>query len=135
MESAIDRLIEECVGALREGALSEQALRSAFADVAVEGGGRQDCIGRQDLLYLQCSTVGLDCAILGMRMVIDGEFDDGPDDPEDWPYKSVLDALKDGWRIVSFPDLGLLVDESKTFGLGHEFILEKWRCATRTPHE
>ena len=96
MESAIDRLIEECVGALREGALSEQALRSAFADVAVEGGGRQDCIGRQDLLYLQCSTVGLDCAILGMRMVIDGEFDDGPDDPEDWPYKSVL-GRPQGW--------------------------------------
>ena len=80
-----------------------------------------------DLLYLQSTTVGIDCQVLGMRLLIDGELDDGPDDPEDWPYKSVLEAIKDGWRVISFPNLALLMDESKTYGLGHEFILEKWR--------
>ena len=121
MSQENEEKIEECVTALRDGRLTEQALRDAFGAVANGGGGR-----RQDLLYLQASTVGLDCGILGLRMVINGEFDDGPDDPQDWPYKSVLDALRDGWRIISFPDLSLLVDESKTYGLGHEFILEKW---------
>jgi len=62
-----------------------------------------------------------------MRVLIDGEFDDGPDEPEDWPYKSVLEAIRNGWRVISFPNLALLMDESKTYGLGHEFILEKWR--------
>ena len=123
METGSEDKIEECIASLRAGTLTEQALRTAFAAVSVGGRRRGK---RQDLLYLQCSSVGVDSGVLGMRMVVDGEFDDGPDDPQDWPYKSVLAAILDGWRIVNFPDLGMLMDESKTFGLGHEFILEKW---------
>ncbi len=46
---------------------------------------------------------------------------------DDWPYEKVVDALRDGWRIISFPDMALSLDENRTYGLGFEFILEKWR--------
>jgi len=121
MDTQARQQIEQCVAELNQGKLTEERLRQAFETVAPAGALRQD------LLYLQSTTVGIDCQVLGMRLLIDGELDDGPDDPEDWPYKSVLEAIKDGWRVISFPNLALLMDESKTYGLGHEFILEKWR--------
>ena len=114
------RQLEQCVAQFNAGTLTEEGLRRAFAAVAPKGSPRQD------LLYLQSSTVGIDTPVIGMRLLVDGELDDGPDDPEDWPYKSVQEAIGDGWRVISFPNLALLMDESRTFGLGHEFILEKW---------
>jgi len=120
MDDQAHQKLEQCVAALNEGTLTEEQLRHAFASAAPSS-------ARQDLLYLQSSTVGIDCGVIGMRLLINGELDDGPEDPEDWPYKSVLEAISDGWRIISFPNLALLMDESKTYGLGHEFILEKWR--------
>jgi hypothetical protein len=33
--------------------------------------------------------------------------------------------MADGWRVVKFPELALLLQEDKTFGFGCEFILEK----------
>jgi hypothetical protein len=121
MDEQIRRQVEQCVAALNQGSLTEERLRQAFEAVTPVNAPRQD------LLYLQSSTVGIDCQAIGMRLLIDGVLDDGPDDPEDWPYKSVLEAIQDGWRVISFPNLALLMDESRTFGLGHEFILEKWR--------
>ena len=50
---------------------------------------------------------------------------DVSEDSKDWPYQSVLEAIRDGWRVVQFPNLALLMDESRTYGLGCEFILEK----------
>ena len=121
MDAQNQQQIEACVAALNRGSLTEEYLRQAFAAVAPADNARQD------LLYLQSSTVGIDCQVIGMRLLIDGLLDDGPEDPEDWPYQSVLAAIQDGWRVISFPNLVLLMDESKTYGLGHEFILEKWR--------
>ena len=37
--------------------------------------------------------------------------------------------MNDGWRIISFPNMGLMMDESRTYGLGNEFIMEKLRGA------
>jgi hypothetical protein len=121
MDERSRQLIEQCLAELKGGTLTEERLRQAFAIVA------STSALRQDLLYLQSSTVGIDCQVIGMRLLLDGELDDGPDNPEDWPYKSVLEAIQEGWRVISFPNLALLMDESNTYGLGHEFILEKWR--------
>ncbi|MGE4602782.1 MAG: hypothetical protein AAEJ65_07745 [Planctomycetota bacterium] len=79
----------------------------------------------QDLLYLQTKGTSLDSAVVGMTLVQDGQIPDGPEDPDDWPYQSVLEAIRDGWRVIQFPNLALLMDESRTYGLGCEFILEK----------
>jgi hypothetical protein len=81
----------------------------------------------QDLLYLQASSTALTSAVLGMTLVINGEISAGSPTSSEWPYRTVLDAIRDGWRVIQFPNLALLMDESRTFGLGCEFILEKLR--------
>ncbi|MBK36803.1 MAG: hypothetical protein CME26_14910 [Gemmatimonadetes bacterium] len=79
----------------------------------------------QDLLYLQTNSTALDAGVLGIRLVVDGQIVNLPEDPAEWPYQSVLEAIRDGWQVVQFPNLALLMDESKTYGLGCEFILER----------
>ena len=79
----------------------------------------------QDLLYLQTNSTALDAGVLGIRLVVDGQLVNLPEDPAEWPYQSVLEAIRDGWHVVQFPNLALLMDESKTYGLGCEFILER----------
>ena len=39
---------------------------------------------------------------------------------------TVIDAIRDGWRVISFPNMALSLDENRTYGLGFEFILERW---------
>ena len=79
----------------------------------------------QNLLYLQTNGTSLDSDVLGMTLVENGQMADVSEDSKDWPYQSVLEAIRDGWRVVQFPNLALLMDESRTYGLGCEFILEK----------
>ncbi len=33
--------------------------------------------------------------------------------------------MDDGWRVIKFPEMALLLQEDQTIGLGCEFILEK----------
>ena len=81
---------------------------------------------RQDILYLQSNNTSLQGEVIGMTMIEDGELSEGPPDPKDWPYKTVLEAVCAGWRIISFPNMALLaVSESDPHGLGFEFILER----------
>lgn len=80
---------------------------------------------KQDILYIQTRDTDLRSQILGMNLVINGDYSDLPSDPEEWPYSSVLEAINDGWRIVVFPDLALLMQDGLPKGLGCEFILEK----------
>ena len=82
---------------------------------------------RQDLLFLQADKNSITSPVLGMRILEDGELSDGPEEPEDWPYKTVLDAIKDGWRVIKFPELALMLDQERTYGIGCDFILEKMR--------
>ena len=124
MRDEIKRQVEVCVDELRHGALSEESLRR-IAELADGLAG-----GRQDLLYLQAEQTSMTSSVVGMSMFVDGEFTDGPDDPDDWPYQTVGDALADGWRIVKFPEMAILLDDRRTYGLGCEFILEKWRQET-----
>ena len=35
------------------------------------------------------------------------------------------DAINDDWRVVKFPEMALIRQEDKTFGIGCEFVLEK----------
>jgi hypothetical protein len=112
--------IEQCIDALRRGELTEADLRGVLE--RVQEGPRR----RQDLLYLQAGSTSPGAPVHGMLLVADGEIREPPDDPNEWPYRTVLDAIRDGWRIIQFPNLALMVDESRTYGLGCEFILERW---------
>ena len=82
-------------------------------------------IRRQKLLYLHTSTTGVDSEVLAMALMDNGQIFEGPEDPAEWPYNSVISALDDGWRVIKFPEMALLLQEDKTFGLGCEFIPEK----------
>jgi hypothetical protein len=112
--------IEQCIESLRRGELTEQSLRRLLDAVDTQSSPRQD------LLYLQTGGSSLGSPVLGMSLVQDGRIVDPPDDPNEWPYQTPLEAMRDGWRVIQFPNLALMIDETRTFGLGCEFILEKW---------
>lgn len=115
--------IETLVAELQQGTLTETSLREGVADIVGVDNPKQ-----QDILYLQAVTTSPGAAVVGMLLVEDGELREGPPDPEDWPYQTVIEAVRDGWRIISFPNMALLtVDEKEFYGLGAEFILERWR--------
>ena len=118
MANPIQKQVEVCVEAFRQGSLTEEQLRriDALAD---------DASKRQSILYLQVKRASLTSEVIGMSLFEEGEFHDPPGE-EDWPYRSVAAALADGWRIIKFPEMALLLDEKRTYGFGWEFILEKW---------
>ena len=108
---------------LRTGTLTEADLQQALD--RLDGTSDDDSPKQQRLLYLNTGNTGVDSQVLGMALVENGEILEGPDDVDEWPYNSVLEAMDDGWRVIKFPEMALLLQEDKTFGLGCEFILEK----------
>ena len=108
---------------LRAGTLVEADLQQVLD--RLDGTSNDDSPKQQRLLYLNTGNTGVDSQVLGMALVENGEILEGPDDVDEWPYNSVLEAMDDGWRIIKFPEMALLLQEDKTFGLGCEFILEK----------
>lgn len=111
-------IIENCITGLRNGTLTEAHLRSA-ADTLRAGASTQS------LLYLQTATSSVTSKVIGMTMLLDGVIDEGPSEYEDWPFKTVVEAIADGWRIISFPAQLPSAHSAE----GHvicEFILEKY---------
>ena len=92
-----------------------------------DGWAKQKAGARQDILYLQANNSSLSSGLLGISMIVDGKKQEICSDQKEWPYRSALDAISDGWRVIQFPDLLLLMDERNPQGLGCEFILERWR--------
>ena len=78
---------------------------------------------QQNLLYIQTSNTALTSNIHGMSMLIAGKIVE-PELP--FIYQTPLEAIQDGWRIIQFPNTSLMMDECRTYGLGCEFILEKY---------
>jgi hypothetical protein len=79
----------------------------------------------QDILFLNADANSLTSELIAMKILENGEISDGPDDADDWPYQCVLDAIKDGWHVIKFPELALTMDETRTYGFGFEFILTR----------
>jgi len=118
METVREQEIDQVLEDFRQGKLTEQSLRQALERPAKTG-------SRQDLLYIEASSTGLTSSVLGMNLVCNGEFI-SPTNAGEWAYTCVLDAVRDGWRIIKFPELALMMIEERTVGLGCEFVLEKW---------
>ena len=113
------QMVQQCIDDLREGRLTEEHLRELEDAVGAEKPRRWD------LLYLQAAKTSEESDVVGMRMIRNGEVVYPLPAPEDWPYKTVLEAINDGWRVIKFPELSLLMDEGRTYGLSCEFILER----------
>jgi len=120
MKSIKQELIA-CLEEFKQGRLTESRLADLIDSIADTSSG-----SHQDLLYVQAGGTSILSQILGYSMYVNGQPIPGPTDSQDWPYKTVADALGDGWRIISFPDMSLLMDDKATYGLGCEFILEKY---------
>ncbi len=107
-----------CLTKYSEGSLQEADLQDIL-DMLQDGTAR-----RQQLLYLSASGSSVHSPVIGMSLVQE-EGGGGLDDGERWPYETVLDAIRDGWRVIKFPEMALMLHETHTYGLGCEFILEK----------
>mgnify|MGYP001354566478 CR=1 FL=1 len=90
-----------------------------------EIGLRRVKLKKQSLLYLTAGTTNVEVDVVAIRLIEDGKVQDVSDDPKDWPYHSVLDAINDGWRVIKFPEQALLLSEDRNYGLGHDFVLER----------
>ena len=107
---------------MEAGTLTVASLRRALDEVI--GWAEQR---RQDLLYLQAYSSSPDSQVIGMTLIQDGCIVPVELDATQWPYQRVLDAVMDGWRIISFPNMALMaVPADEPHGLGFEFILERW---------
>jgi len=119
METTLDLDTEQVLAQFRQGQLTEAGLRQALDRP-------QPAAQRQDLLYLQATSTSLVASILGMTLVQAGQIAGPVTGGAEWPYANVLEAIRDGWRVIKFPELVLLLVEERTISLGCEFILEKW---------
>lgn len=84
---------------------------------------------RQKLLVLYLGNSSPNSDVIGWSLY-DGSSNEtfeatGKNEP---PYKTCLEAMRDGWRVIQFPTLQNATKGSE-FDLGYlefEFILEKW---------
>lgn len=117
MKLALKEWLDNCVEKLSAGELTEMDLHSVQEALNSE---------KQLILYLYSKSTNLRSP-LGAWALYDAT---APDDPvlpsQDPPYASVLDAVRDGWRIVQFPrpELHNFSDVENAY-LSFEFILEK----------
>jgi hypothetical protein len=121
MTAAQREIADRLAAALAAGTLTVEDLRQGMEEVARSPGARQD------ILYLQAANTSPTAGVVGMMLIEDGAPVETPADADVWPYQTVLEAVNDGWRIISFPNMALLsVSEDDPHGLGFEFILERW---------
>lgn len=121
MNSKQSKVIEDLVSHLKSGQLTEAGLRNSIANVVTAKSYLQD------LLYLHCKTSSPSSGLLGLSLFKGGQEQEISSDPEEWPYKSVLEAIGKGWRVISFPDMSLLtLNDDEFHGLGFLFVLERW---------
>ncbi len=117
MKPSIRSWLEGCIEKLNAGKLTEEDLYNVNAVLNSE---------KQLILYLYSKSTNLRSP-LGAWALYDPTTPNEPILPsQDSPYSSVLDAVRDGWRIVQFPrpELHRFSDVENTY-LSFEFILEK----------
>ena len=83
---------------------------------------------RQKILILYLGNSNLDSGIVGWSLY-DGTTTDeiDPTGNEDPPYQSVLEAMRDGWRVIQIPTISApqIGREHQTDYLQFEFVLER----------
>ena len=118
MKSAINDWLDNCIEKLNAGELTETDLRGVTDILEAK---------KQLILYLYSKSTNLRSPLGGWALY-DATATDEPVLPsQDAPYTSVLDAVRDGWRIVQFPrpELYNFTDVDNAY-LTYEFILEKF---------
>lgn len=117
----IRQQVERCLEEFSQGKLTAASLRSILQ--ALE---QSDQSPLQQLLFLRANGCTINSDVVSMMIMENGQITEGPADPEAWPYYTVIDAIQDGWRVIKFPELALWTDETRTYEVGCEFVLEKF---------
>lgn len=117
MESIRSR-IEACLEKLRSGTLAEDDLRGLLESL--------DSRRKQSLLYVYAAQNSVTSPVLSMSIIEDGKDHEGLNEKGEFLYESAHHAMQDGWRVVKFPEMTLAMDEQNTYGLGFEFVLERY---------
>ena len=118
MKPAIKQWMDACRAKLREGKLTDGDLLR-LETLLTEP--------RQMVLYLYSKSTNMRSPIASWALY-DPTKPEKPALPsQELPYSSVIDAVRDGWRIVQFPISKLYeFSDIDNAYLGYEFILEKW---------
>ncbi len=115
LEQCLDKF---CSGTLTKGDL-QRTLESVNSQIKANG----QC---QRLLYLQAQSTLVTSLVEAMAIVDGDGVRNGPDDSDDWPYQTVHEAMCNGWRIIKFPEMALMMTaDDETYGIGCEFVLSK----------
>ena len=121
MTAIQEQIAADLEKALAAGTLTTDALRRGIREIT----DRPDKTV-QDLLYLQTERSSPYSKVIGMMMIENGQRHEGALDADEWPYQTVLEAMEDGWRVISFPNLALMaLNHDDSHGLEFEFILER----------
>ena len=111
--------LQLCLDRFRADKLSEEDLRVAVDIV--------DRPKKQSILYIQAPSTHPHDVVIGTSIYEKGEDFERVDENGEFLYQTIDEALEDGWRIVKFPGMTPGMDDQHTYGLGFEFILERWR--------
>jgi len=86
-----------------------------------------DTQNRQRLLYLHARTPSVFSTIIGCTPIepIPGYKTEISAEEVEVPYKSVHDAIVDGWQVIQFPHLQAPFDDRELDVVGYEFILQR----------
>jgi hypothetical protein len=118
VKSTIKEWLDDCIKKLNAGELTEVDLRGIMTALNSQ---------QQLLLYLYSKSTSLRSPLGGWALY-DATAPGEPVLPsQDAPYASVLEAVRDGWRIIQFPrpELYNFSDVDNAY-LAFEFILEKF---------
>ena len=120
MHAAVEEWLDGCLVKLRTGVLTEADLRRGARVLEAEHAPRQR------LLYLYSKSTNPRSSLSAWALYDPAAADEPVLPSQDVPYTSVLDAVRDGWRIVQFPrpEVYRFSDLYNAY-LGFEFILEK----------
>ncbi|MCY4372742.1 MAG: hypothetical protein OXC31_03145 [Spirochaetaceae bacterium] len=103
------------------------SLRQADLDRLLADARGSRCRLRQRLLYLHAVNPSIYSHLVAAAIhepVAGAVTEIDPQAPEP-PYRTVHDAIVDGWRVVHFPQQRAPFDDREIDVIGHEFILEK----------
>ena len=112
---------------VRDGGVSEADIDELLACVRQSRERQSARQVRQRLLYLHATHPSIRAEVISSALhePVDGP---GPQiDPlaPELPYDTVFAAVRDGWRIIHFPDQRAPFDDREIDVLGYEFVLEK----------
>jgi hypothetical protein len=92
-----------------------------------EGPAMNDPRPRQRLLYLHARTPSVFSEILGSTLIepVPGFKVELTAEEPRWPFRTVHEAIVDGWQVVQFPLQQAPYDDRAMDLVGYEFILQK----------